>query len=171
MNRIKQLIFALALFLLTSNAFAQCSVIPMAKPYPFISPNPFYDCDVRLYLDYMCICTQQCSQYTSNYLAVTVIDHNNFPINYYTESSPSQCCVFVLVGAHITKTDYYGGTEILFWPSGSLLTLQGILDSSINYTSVGFLGAFIKDCNGNSLASPVGFSMSGTPLGLFIQFP
>lgn len=57
MNRIKQLIFALALFLLTSNAFAQCSVIPMAKPYPFISPNPFYDCDVRLYLDYMCICT------------------------------------------------------------------------------------------------------------------
>jgi hypothetical protein len=48
---------------------------------------------------------------------------------------------------------------------------RAILDGSINYTSVGFLGAFIKDCNGNSLASPVGFSMSGTPLGLFIQFP
>ena len=41
-----------------------------------------------------------------------------------------------MVGAHITKTDYYGGTEILFCPSGSLQTLQGILDGSINYTSV-----------------------------------
>lgn len=154
------------------NIEAQCDVTHAKCDYPNLKAFPFNDCEVKLYLDYKCECETQCSEYDFDYQAATVIDHNNFDIEYYTEQSLCKCCSLRLVSAFLVKTSsgIIKNTEVLNCPANSLKTLQGLLDGSINYSGISFDGEFISDCYNNRLTKPIGFAFERSSFGFWIRF-
>ena len=141
------------------NIQAQCDVIHAECDYPNLKAFPFNDCEVKLYLDYKCECETQCSEYDCDYQAATVIDHNNFDIEYYTEQSLCKCCSLRLVSAFLVKTSNSGKPEVLNCPANSLKTLQELLTGTLIYTGISFDDTFKEDCNNQKLNNPVGFAM------------